>query len=134
MREDSQDAVRAAAARANPRRHSRPSARLPPPLHPAAPPLGGIPKVGSEISRPPLARSHTSVFSRSFAAWQEWALENEDPSSARAGQKTAPWTRTEDQVISEAVKRFGCKWGVLSALLPGRTDNAVRNRWHRLER
>jgi len=61
-------------------------------------------------------------------------LSGDDPSVSRAGQKTAPWTRTEDQVISEAVKRFGCKWGVLSALLPGRTDNAVRNRWHRLER
>jgi hypothetical protein len=66
---------------------------------------------------------------------QDWSMEGGDETSgSRAGQKTAPWTRTEDQVISEAVKRFGCKWGVLSALLPGRTDNAVRNRWHRLER
>ncbi|KAG8467871.1 hypothetical protein KFE25_006923 [Diacronema lutheri] len=63
-----------------------------------------------------------------------WSFEGDELSSARSGPKTAPWTRTEDQVISEAVKRFGCKWGVLSALLPGRTDNAVRNRWHRLER
>mmetsp|Transcript_5278 Transcript_5278/g.15656 ORF Transcript_5278/g.15656 Transcript_5278/m.15656 type:complete len:291 (+) Transcript_5278:522-1394(+) len=46
---------------------------------------------------------------------------------------TLPWSRTEDEVIAEAVARFGCKWGVLAALLPGRTCASVRNRWHRLK-
>mmetsp|Transcript_14717 Transcript_14717/g.39640 ORF Transcript_14717/g.39640 Transcript_14717/m.39640 type:complete len:309 (+) Transcript_14717:113-1039(+) len=48
-------------------------------------------------------------------------------------RRTAPWSRTEDEVIAEAVTRFGCKWGVLAALLPGRTCASVRNRWHRLK-
>jgi hypothetical protein len=48
-------------------------------------------------------------------------------------RRTAPWTRTEDEVISEAVNQFGCRWGILAALLPGRTCASVRNRWHRLK-
>lgn len=48
-------------------------------------------------------------------------------------RRTAPWTRGEDAVISEAVSRFGTCWGVLVELLPGRTCASVRNRWHRLK-
>lgn len=53
--------------------------------------------------------------------------------SMPAPRKTAPWSRVEDELIAEAVARFGCKWGVLAALLPGRTCASVRNRWHRLK-
>ncbi|KAJ1619245.1 hypothetical protein T492DRAFT_425300 [Pavlovales sp. CCMP2436] len=48
-------------------------------------------------------------------------------------RRTTPWTSTEDDVIGEAVSQFGCRWGVLAALLPGRTCASVRNRWHRLK-
>ena len=37
-------------------------------------------------------------------------------------------------MIVEAISRLGCKWRAVAALLPGRSDDAVRNRWARLLR
>jgi len=42
------------------------------------------------------------------------------------------WTPEEDQIIRDGVARFGCKWRQIAALLSGRTDSSVRNRWMRL--
>lgn len=44
----------------------------------------------------------------------------------------ARWTAHEDQVIQEGVHRWGCKWRQISAMLPGRSDSSIRNRWMRL--
>ncbi|KAL1504948.1 hypothetical protein AB1Y20_008715 [Prymnesium parvum] len=44
----------------------------------------------------------------------------------------ARWTAHEDQVIQDGVKRWGCKWRQIAALLPGRSDSSIRNRWMRL--
>jgi hypothetical protein len=46
----------------------------------------------------------------------------------------AQWSAAEDQITTEAVSRFGCKWNLISALVPGRTAASVRNRWHRIRR
>ncbi len=44
----------------------------------------------------------------------------------------AMWTKEEDDIIEEGVRRFGCKWRQIAETLPNRTDSSVRNRWMRL--
>ena len=44
------------------------------------------------------------------------------------------WTREEDQHILHHVQVSGQKWSVIAAMLPGRTDDAVRNRYLRLQK
>jgi hypothetical protein len=41
-----------------------------------------------------------------------------------------PWTDEEDMVIFENYSKIGGKWSIISQWLPGRTDNAIKNRWN----
>jgi len=57
-----------------------------------------------------------------------------DLAATTATKKGDMWTAEEDETICDAVERLGQKWAPIAALLPGRSPNAVRNRFLRVLR
>ena len=43
------------------------------------------------------------------------------------------WLESEDQMIVDSVQAMGFRWRLIAGMLPGRSDDSVRNRWNRLQ-
>jgi len=56
--------------------------------------------------------------------------------SAPTRQKVAriSWTPVEDRIIMSEVQKRGFRWTQIANQLHNRTDDAVRNRWHRIQK
>lgn len=55
------------------------------------------------------------------------------PADEEGDSTRVSWSQHEDQVIVRAVQELGPRWCAVAARLPSRTDQAVRNRWNRLQ-
>ena len=89
------------------------------------------------LSPTPLAPTSapTAVAAEKAAASAAAASLGEKGASSGAMRNVAErkeWTTSDDILIRESVHTHGFKWRVIAALLPGRSDDAVRNRWNRL--
>lgn len=45
-------------------------------------------------------------------------------------RQTTSWTVEEDKLLTELQSKHGNKWTYISKLMPGRSENAIKNRWY----
>ncbi|KAJ6255367.1 hypothetical protein M0813_11449 [Anaeramoeba flamelloides] len=44
--------------------------------------------------------------------------------------KREPWSKEEDQILTDLFQKLGPKWSQMRNQLPGRPDNQIKNRWN----
>ena len=54
------------------------------------------------------------------------------PAAAKKQEAAREWTAEEDAEIMRLSQEIGLRWTKIAAALEGRSDSAVRNRYHRL--
>jgi len=86
-----------------------------------------------EPYRPPLSTGLSAILGEASLSSYEGGAANDDKFTS-TGQSKAGWTETEDKLVLLAVRTFGTQWTAVSDQLVGRTADAVRNRWHRLQK
>lgn len=82
------------------------------------------------VERTPSANSTNMIMALSGQPIGEPALGG---GSGRNLAERKDWTREEDAQIIALVQRYGQKWRQIAVEMPGRSDDAVRNRWKRVK-
>merc|ERR1712014_503969 len=86
-----------------------------------------------EAHLPKYEHAVTYAESSASSARAEVAGVRPEDNAGAAESSRMVWTSAEDHVIQSAVHSVGHRWRKIAAMLPNRSDDAVRNRWHRLE-
>jgi len=81
------------------------------------------------LTPPPTVGSRSPATPAEARASKPQPLKNAAPALVRSRKD---WSEWEDNMIHQAVEELGLRWRAIASRLPGRSDDAVRNRWLRL--